>query len=200
MKVIILYVAVVFLLHSCYVVHKQTASELDYCYNGDKTSIEQYININGYYLIDYEFGDINSVSKSTRTQVLVFLDDGIYIEAPNLDFFHNAVVNEQWDTKGLTMGMYMLHNDTIIVRVIHIGSATSSCESLFYKIVDSNTLEMVFYGNCNKPPKAFSSSFRVSKAQFIPYSLPNINKICIKEMDWFWCDKMKFMEWKKQNK
>lgn len=198
MKVKILYVVVVFLLHSCYVVHKQTASELDYCYNGDKTSIEQYINIDGYYLIDYEFGDINSVNKSTRTQVLVFLDDGIYIEAPSIEFFLNASQKDLWDSKGFYMGLYNICNDTIKVEFIYIGSATSGCATVMYTILDANTLSRVFYGNCNNPPQSFISNHIVSNAKFIQYSLPDINKIWIKEMDWFWCDKMKYMEWKKQ--
>jgi hypothetical protein len=200
MRVKILYLAVVFLLQSCYVVHKQTASEFDYCYNSAKAGVEKYININGYYLIDYEFDDIDSLNKSTRTEVLVFLDDGIYIDAPTLDFFHNACVNEKWDSYGFGMGLYNIHNDTITVEYIYRGSATSGCVTVMYKIIDSNTLSRVFYGNCNNPPQSFISNHIVSNAKFIPYSLPDINKIWIKEMDWFWCDKIKFKEWKKQNK
>lgn len=197
---LILLLLVMVLFHACYVAHRQTVVDFDCCYNNTKTGIENQININGYYIIHHVFKDEKIEKESVRTEVLMFLDDGIYIEAPSIDFFMSASKNEQWDSKGFDVGIYSIHNDTIKVEYIYIGSTTSGCETVMYKIIDSNTLSRVFYGDCDNPPKAFSSSHSVSTAKFIPYdTIPLIDRIWIKEKDWFWCDKEKYKEWKKQD-
>ena len=198
---IILSLSAMFLFHSCYIVHRQTVVDFDYCYNNTKTGIESQINVNGYYKINYIFKDERIEKESVRTEVILFLDNGIYIEAPSIDFFFRAIKNEQWDSKGFDVGIYSIHNDTIKVEYIYIGSTTSGCVTVMYKIIDSNTLSKVFYGNCDNPPKAFSSSHSVSTAKFIPYdTIPLIDRIWIKEKDWFWCDKEKYKEWRRSRK
>jgi len=159
------------------------------------------MNINGYYNIDYIFEDEKTGKKSTRTEVIVFSDDGVYIEAATLEFFLNAVDNKIWESKSFDMGIYNITNDTVWVKYIYIGSSYSGCETKKYQILDSNTLNMIFYGNCNNPPEPFKNSFISSNAKFISFeNLPNPDDMWIKGKAWFWCDKSAFTRWKKSHR
>lgn len=189
----------VFFFHSCYTLHRQTVKEFDYCYSNSQTEIEALININGYYEIDFIFKNEQTGVKSTRTGVFVLLDDGVYIGASSKDFLMNVVERGLWDIKGLDVGLYSVYNDTIKIEYVYISSTTSGCETIVYKIIDPNTLERVFYGNCSNPPKPFSKSFSTSLARFVPdKSRPYADELWIKDKKWFWCDEAEYKEWKEQ--
>jgi hypothetical protein len=197
----ILIILAALLFHSCYTVGHQTIKEWNSCYSNSKTGIDTLININGYYEIDYIYEDEQTGKKSTRTEAIVFSGDGIYIGAPTIDFFLNAVKKKIWDSKSFNMGIYNISNDTIWVKYIYIGSAYSGCVTLGYHILDSNTLNMIFYGNCDNPPKPFINTFITSNAKFISFkNLPNPDNMWIKGKAWFWCDKAEFKRWKKYHK
>lgn len=174
---------VVLLFHSCYVVHQQTIKKFKNCYSNTNTGIETIIIINGYYGIDYIFEDEQSGKKCIRTDAMLFSDDGIYIGASDLDFFLNAAKNDLWESKGFDMGIYNIHNDTIWIEYVFIGSATLGCNTVIYEILDSNTLKRIYYGNCENPTKPFLSDYKTSDAKFVPFdSLPNVDNMWIKKM------------------
>ena len=198
-SILIIFASLLF--HSCYTVGHQTIKEFNSCFENSKSGIDTLINFNGYYEIDYILEDEQTGKKSIRTEAIVFSSDGIYIGAPTIDFFLNAVKKKIWDSKSFDMGIYNITNDTIWVKYIYIGSTYSGCETLGYQILNSKTLKIIFYGNCNNPPKPFINSFITSNARFISFeNLPNPDDMWIKGKAWFWCDKSAFTRWKKSHR
>ncbi len=175
---------------SCYVVSNQTRKEFDYCYAEEKTNIAELIDIKGYYQINIE------LENSKRSEAIIFLEDGIYIETPSIEFLANADKDGLWNKTGYRIGIYKISADTISAQYIYVGSATSGCEMVKYKILDSNTIRPIYYGNCDNPSKAFLDSVKVSEAKFFPYKdLPNSDILWIKNKVWFWCDKEAYKKW-----
>ncbi len=189
-KIIIL-LQLLFVMHSCYTVNKSVIQDLDYCYSKSETGIESIININGYYEISYI--SINEIRK----EAVVFYDDGIYLEFPSVEMLldSHSISKKSWGEMNVKCGIYKLLQDTIKVQYVYIGSATSGCETIFYKVKRFDSIEKVFYGNCDTPPRMFLKNNQVSVSiNFIPYfKIPNANQIWLKQKKWFWCNKD---EWK----
>lgn len=192
-KIIIL-LQLLFVMHSCYTVHKSVIQDFDYCYSKSETGIESLININGYYEVSYTSLIENKV---IRQEAVVFYDDGIYLEFPSVEMLldSHSISKKSWGEMNVNCGIYKLFLDTIKVQYVYIGSATSGCETIFYKVKRFDTIDEVFYGNCEAPPKMFLKNNEVSKSiKFIPYSkIPEANQIWLKQKKWFWCDEQ---EWK----
>jgi hypothetical protein len=193
LKFIIL-LQLLFVMHSCYIVHKSTIQEFDYCYSNSETGIESLININGYYEVSY--ASLNE-NKIIRKEAIVFYDDGIYLEFPSVEMLYDSlsVSRKSWGEMNVRCGIYKYFQDTIKVQYVYIGSATSGCETIYYKVKRFDSIDEILCGNCDTPPKMFLKNNQISVSiNFIPYSkIPNANQIWLKQKKWFWCNEQ---EWK----
>ena len=186
----------ILLVQSCYVIHNSTAKEFTYCYNKSKTGIDKLIDISGYYEIDY----ISSENIIDRKEMVVFFEDGIYFQSSCIDYYLNSTsgINKKCMIKNCDLGVYKIYGDTIKVRYIYVGSATSGCTTVMYKIIDKKTIKRIFSGNCSKNPKEFHKNYDVSNAKFISLkNLPNPYSNKLIKRKWFWCDKQEYKERKR---
>lgn len=195
----LIFILVTLSLHSCYVIHNQLAEEFSYCYDGTKTSIDTLININGYYECEY----LTEKGYVDRKQILIFYENGIFIKSDGFEILKppKGVDKPDFYNKNCDVGIYKVIGDTIKIQYIYIGSATSGCEAIHYKVLDNETIKWVFYSKCDCLEKKFPIIHNVTDAKFVPSkNLPNPYFGKVFKRKWFWCDEKEFKKWKRRKK
>ncbi len=189
---------------SCFVVHKSTKSSFDRCYDKKLTNLEQQIRTDGYYSLSYSYQDNSTNEKYYYNKRIIFTDNGLYAQRDSLDFQNSDSEDKLvWAARGTEVGLYNLNDNTIDVKLIRVGSSTSSCISMIFEIIDMNTIKLISGGDCsNFPSNIDSSIFKYSTAEFVPSDLGIDPKegFWLLKKKWFWCDKSEFKKWKKDKK
>jgi len=204
MKIRLIVLACIFssTITSCFYYGKTTIRKFRLCYENIYTGIDTLIKIDGFYDMNISFCE----DKSWNNGKVVFYSNGMFLENPQLENIKEFNLNIETIGKWWNWGVYRLSNDTIIGQTLHIDGATSSCESVYYKIIDSCTIQRIhpvdrsnYYINETYDYRPlYFYKFSYSKAHFVPFdSLPNPDVSKAKSKKWFWCDKKEYKKWKK---
>ena len=199
-KISILILCLIFT--SCNIYHNMTRQNFKLCYEGLDTGLDTLIDIKGYYPMDVTYSDGSSLNNCK----VVFYKDGMFLHNPQLNNISDfgldyTKVGKYWD-----WGIYKLSNDTIIGQFLNVSGATSSCESVFYKIIDSHTIQRIYPQSRNNKiiddvydyRSLYHYKFSYSSASFVPFKeLPSPDNSLAKSKRWFWCEKAEYKKWKK---
>jgi hypothetical protein len=165
-----------------------------FCYNSEKTSIEAFININGYYEISepYDKYGINASFKheiDTFHHYLMFFDDGIVVDnfydCNNERLINNPAnileylkeVNSVDDAKlsflkSFNWGSYIISGDTIKMGLLNHPappSPTWGAFEVWYKVLDRNTIIEIFSSPIQNSTKSNLKSQKKIKAEEVIY-------------------------------
>ena len=148
-------------------------------------------NIKGYYAL---------TDKTNYTSYFMFFEDGSYTHQVFFDTNNNIIGYS-------TGGVYQLYGDTIIVQMIDkgVGLTVSSYAEIWFKIIDKNTLELIYFAMETTTVENYKSisylkPYDLSKykslyATFIPLdSIPEFNN-GLKRDKFFWEDEKDWKEY-----
>ncbi len=149
-------------------------------------------NIKGYYAL---------TDKTNYTSYFMFFEDGSFANQVFFDKENNITGFSVYN------GIYKLYGDTIKVQIMFkgVGLTSSSFGEEWYKIVDKNTLELIYFGMLTTVAEDFNSityikacdisKYKSSYAKFIPLdSIPEFNND-LKKDKFFWEDEKEWKEY-----
>jgi len=164
--------------------------------NKQSKNINNLINIKGYYAIQ---------KKNNNTVYFMFFEDGSY--------FNQVVLDKENNIVGFysPIGFYKLYGDTIKIQMIDrgYGLTGSSFSEKWYKIIDKNTLKLIYGAQDqitdNYFAKYYLEEYNITKyynsyARFIPLdSIPYFENT-LKKDKFFWEDEKDWKEYMKNRK
>ena len=148
-------------------------------------------NINGYYKLE---------KNNKNTVYFMFFEDGSYVNQVFFDEKNNII------GPSVDRGIYKLFGDTIKVQIMFkgVGLTGSSFSEKWYKIIDKNTLKII-YGAQDQVTDDFFAKYYLdeydikkyynSYAKFIPLdSIPHFDNV-LKKDKFFWEDEKDWKEY-----
>ena len=149
-------------------------------------------NIKGYYAL---------TDKTNYTSYFMFFEDGSFANQVFFDKENNITSFSVYN------GIYKLYGDTIKVQIMFkgVGLTSSSFGEEWYKIVDKNTLELIYFGMVTTEVEDFYSKtylkeydiseYRNTYAKFNPLdSIPHFENE-LKKDKFFWEDEKDWKEY-----
>ena len=173
---------------------------LKYCYSGNYNSIDTVLNVDGYYkyvIYDKEYGDINSAFMLYR--------DGTVVDG----FSGDSLLCISNSKKGsYYWGNYRIYKDTLRLELIvnFCKACAWSGHEVLYKIIDKNTLKKLQTKELRHSKEYRQQSVRYyndnncSIVKFNPLTHRKDSTFRFKKYEWFWCDKEKWRQYKKNLK
>lgn len=149
-------------------------------------------NINGYYTL---------AKNNKNTVCFMFFEDG--------SFANHIFFDEENNIRGFSLyrGLYKLFGDTIKTQIMFkgVGLTGSSYSEEWYKIVDKNTLKLIYFGMVTTTDdfrsKNYLKEYDIAKfyaspyAKFIPLdSIPHFDNV-LKKDKFFWEDEKDWKEY-----
>ena len=149
-------------------------------------------NINGYYTL---------AKNNKNTVCFMFFEDG--------SFANHIFFDEENNIRGFSLyrGLYKLFGDTIKTQIMFkgVGLTGSSYSEEWYKIVDKNTLKLIYFGMVTTTDdfrsKNYLKEYDIAKfyaspyAKFIPLdSIPHFDNV-LKKDKFFWEDEKEWKEY-----
>ena len=148
-------------------------------------------NINGYYKLE---------KNNKNTVYFMFFEDGSYVNQVFFDEKNNII------GPSVDRGIYKLFGDTIKVQIMFkgVGLTGSSFSEKWYKIIDKNTLKII-YGAQDQVTDDFFAKYYLEEyditkyyhpyAKFIPLdSIPHFDNF-LKKDKFFWEDEKEWKEY-----
>ena len=149
-------------------------------------------NINGYYTL---------AKNNKNTMCFMFFEDG--------SFANHIFFDEENNIRGFSLyrGLYKLFGDTIKTQIMFkgVGLTGSSYSEECYKIVDKNTLKLIYFGMVTTTDdfrsKNYLKEYDIAKfyaspyANFVPLdSIPHFDNV-LKKDKFFWEDEKEWREY-----
>ena len=203
MKKILIILLLSLISQSCSSVPREIKRKFGLCYTGKDTDIESYIDINGYYTSSGQSGTI--FFKDGIFANYVYLNPEIHASDTCVNFVRvtNRSDNNKprIDAPGLHKGMYWIEGDTIKVRYLsHIGIIISgiSFDEVWYKIIDRQTLEAIYYKSLLDINASYEEWRPKPNKERILYRFHCTDSVStsdnwLKKEKWFWCNEQ---DWK----
>lgn len=187
------------LFSSCYIAHKEQKRAFG-CYKENFTCIDSLIETRGYYEYNYYFPLEPQKNENQPVKAcIIFYKDGSCVQAPTKEFLMHVDSVSGWNFIGLAQGKYFISNDTITIKLLYVGSSTSSCQETKLKILDYKRLQEIYDSNCIFG--RFDKRYSTTEVKFVPYDVSPINDdLWIKKKRWFWCDKNEYKAWEKRRR
>ena len=194
MKKIFLILITTIIFSACVGISTYNNLKTEYSYlkfNNKPNKTKGLFNINGCY---------KETDNNNFTSYFMFFEDGSYTHQVFFDTNNNIIGYS-------TGGVYQLYGDTIIVQMIDkgVGLTVSSYAEIWFKIIDKNTLKLIYFAMETTTIENFKSisylkPYDLSKykslyATFIPLdSIPEFNN-GLKRDKFFWEDEKDWKEY-----
>ncbi len=185
MKIRIVLVSMMFLFSSCsfFLVPRSISKNYTLCSNGEETSLDSLIAINGYYsseIVDTSEGYYDTsvadtlIDSSTRGgHSIVFFSDGkVAYSIYHFDHLKqiidtNELSEKEFDRYFFNWGNYTVSRDSIIVQYVvipyfNLNKVWQSYE-LIFRIKNSNTLTLLFRAPLNLSESSVNNTYEKDK-------------------------------------
>jgi len=175
---------------------------LKYCYDGDNNNADSIININGYYkyiIYNKEYGDIHSA--------FMLYNDGTVVDGfTGKNLVKECISNNKRGS--LYWGRYKIFNDTLHVQLVvnFCKFCSWSGYEEWYKIIDRNTMKLILtkeLRHSEEYREASTDNFYRDSYSLVKFHHLKERKdstFRFKKYKWFWCDKEKWRQYKKNLK
>lgn len=203
----LIYICIVLFLHSCSFVPKEIINNYNFCYNNEKTEIENKLNINGLF-----YGNIVHTTHTTGISIF-FFNDGTCVFLPGklpksyfTDISYNGEIFKNNIDKAFTCywGSYIIVEDTIKTQIIeHHGFWDSWMASEeWYVIIDKSTITRI-YSNSLRQTNTYDISQIKNNGLYKPMTvIPIVREVefynWLKDKKWFWCNEEDYEAYMKQ--
>ena len=195
MKKIYLILLISMLFSSCIGLYTYNNLKKDFSYlkfDNKPQKTNGLFNINGYYTL---------AKNNKNTVCFMFFEDG--------SFANHIFFDEENNIRGFSLyrGLYKLFGDTIKTQIMFkgVGLTGSSYSEEWYKIVDKNTLKLIYFGMVTTTDdfrsKNYLKEYDIAKfyaspyAKFIPLdSIPHFDNV-LKKDKFFWEDEKEWKEY-----
>jgi hypothetical protein len=187
---------------------------LTFCFTGENTNIEDFLNINGYYEIKtpyirkvYQYKKPTVSFKDTIKTKILFFKDGTFVKKfndlnknkrldsiPNINQFFKEISENPKSEEAITFknvydwGIYKLEGDTIKVQYInHMGRYHVYwwAYEIWYKIIDRNNIKEIFIKPLVKSDQT-KREYDLRYGKFIPTDYLPPSDCRLKNYKWFW--------------
>lgn len=184
---------------------KHVKESFTYCFDNKYSGLDALINLEGFYYAIGEADSNKNDPEKSQLEAYIFYTNGFATTKFAVGWLQSDI-----DDKYGFFGKYELIYDTIKVQFLSsprdmlIGK-----HEVWFKIIDKNTLRMLYYGDGKNVKNSDLENFKLNpfyqkhgtKYVFYPLSkVPDISKTYIINRKWFWCDKEKYKQWKKNHK
>ena len=195
MKKIYLILLISILFSSCIGLYTYNNLKKDFSYlkfDNKPQKTNGLFNINGYYTL---------AKNNKNTVCFMFFEDG--------SFANHIFFDEENNIRGFSLyrGLYKLFGDTIKTQIMFkgVGLTGSSYSEEWYKIVDKNTLKLIYFGMVTTTDDFRSKDYLKERdiakfyanpyANFIPLdSIPHFDNV-LKKDKFFWEDEKEWKEY-----
>lgn len=195
---------ILFAVSSC-ITPRWAIDDFTYCFDNENTGLDSMLNLNGFYLISSKDQDKSTMFK--KRMEYMFYKNGFSWSGYG-GYWLNGSHDKQ--PKYSRFGIYILAHDTIKVQYMASPQSQPSGKSeVWFRILNRNSIELIYKGKGGDITKDDLANFKSDsfynkygfKYGFQPLDrMPYINDTYIINKKWFWCDKEKYKEWKKNHK
>lgn len=193
----------------------ETIKNFTLCFDDKYTGIDSLINCSGYY---YSKPSASLLQKNTNIQprdtiaeTYIFYKNGFFIKGFSKLFCYQTSENlkKYKDLNGGKWGLYTLSGDTIKAQFVESPSTMSFEKGeWWFKIIDRNTIQLLDFKYrirlTSEEVKKSQLSKQIDDLPLCKFAridaMPNPDKSWVKMEKWFWCNKEKYKEWKKNRK
>lgn len=171
---------------------KKITSKFTQKYNGDIICIDNKFKIDGYYAGFHIYND-----KIYESHPIIFYNDKSVIFNFNKNFIHD----KRYIKNFASYGTYNINDSLLNVQIIHHDFNISYFTELEFIIVNDTTLWLnyskglnyIYYNDSTK-------NDYITKLKFYKLENKPDSNFWVKKKSWFWADKVKYKEYKKNLK
>ena len=147
-------------------------------------NMDSLLNIKGYYAETMNYKD-----GTNYTSYFLFFEDGSYVNQIYFDLDSMSKIRNI--RFGVYQGFYKLYGDTIKIQMIDRGYGLTASDFMekWYKIIDRNTLKLIYFYPYNKA--------KTSLATFITLDIVPSFDCYLKKDKFFWKDEKDWKEYMK---